>query len=317
MKKQALTYIVVGLLSAVFCALLFMFQVRQSEVAVVTTFGKATSEVNEPGRLYFKWPWPIQKVYKLDQRTQNFEDDKLDELITADAFNILVQTYAGWRISDPKAFFPRFGGGSIAQAEKTLRGIVSNAKSTVIGEHLLADLVNSDPQKLKFASIEQDILGRVQAQIRTNGYGIEVQYLGIKKLQLPQTATEAVFKRMTAERERLVSAIQNQGETEASNIKATANRQAADLVASAEARATEIRGLGEGESAKSLTVFQQNPQLASFLWRLSAIEQSLKDRSTLIFDQGTPPYDLFRSFTTGAGQQQPQQPARAPQRPTQ
>jgi membrane protease subunit HflC len=312
MKKQALTYIVTGLLAVVFFALLFMFQVRQSEVVVVTTFGKPTREVSEPGQLYFKWPWPIQKVYKLDQRIQNLEDDKLDELITADSFNILVQAYAGWRISDPKAFFPRFGGGSISQAEKTLRGILSNAKSTVIGQHPLADLVNSDPQKLKFSDIEAEILSRVQAQVRTNGYGLEVQFLGIKKLQLPQTTTEAVFKRMTAERERLVSAIQNQGETEASNIRATANRQAADMVASAEARATEIRGQGEAESAKSLTVFQQNPQLASFLWRLSAIELSLKERSTLIFDQGTPPYDLFRGFTPGNPQQQP---VRAPQRP--
>lgn len=302
MKKQALTYIVAGLLLAVFCALLFMFQVRQSEVAVVTTFGKPTREVTEPGTLYFKWPWPIQKVYKLDQRIQNFQDDKLDELITADSFNILVQTYAGWRISDPTAFFPRFGGGSLPQAEKTLRGILSNAKSTVIGRHPFADLVNTDPQKLKFGDIEQEILARVQAQIRTNGYGLEVQFLGLKKLQLPQSATEAVFKRMTDERNRLVDAIASQANTEAGAIRSRADRQAADVVASAEARATEIRGVGEAESAKSLAVFQQNPALASFLFRLSAVEQSLKDRSTLIFDQGTPPFDLFRSLTPPTGQ---------------
>lgn len=296
MKKQALTYVVAGLLLVVFCALLFMFQVRQAEVAVVTTFGKPTREVNQPGALYFKWPWPIQKVYKLDQRIQNFQDDKLDELITADAFNILVQSYAGWRISDSTNFFPRFGGGSIPQAEKTLRGIVANAKSTVIGQHPLADLVNTDPQKLKFNDIEQKILDLVQAQVRTNGYGIEVLFLGLKKLQLPQSATEAVFKRMTNERNLLAEAIQSQANTEASNIRSDADRRAADMIASAEARATEIRGQGEAEAAKSLAVFQQNPALATFLFRLSAIEQSLKDRSTLIFDQGTPPFDLFRSL---------------------
>jgi len=310
MKKQALTYIVAGLLLAIFCALLFMFQVRQSEVAVVTTFGKPTREVHAPGALHFKWPWPIERVYKLDQRVQNFEDDKLDELITAEAFNILVQCYGGWRISDPTAFFPRFGGGSIPQAEKTLRGIISNAKSTVVGQHPLADLVNTDPQKLKFGAIENEILSRVQAQVRTNGYGIEVLFLGIKKLQLPQSATEAVFKRMQAERGRLVDAIQSQGEAEASKIRSSAERQAADVVASAESQATQIRGQGEAESAKSLFVFQQNPALASFLWRLSAIEQSLKDRSTLIFDQGMPPFDLFRSF--GPTNAPPARPALRP-----
>lgn len=296
MKKKALTYAVAGLLLAVFCALLFMFQVRQAEVAVVTTFGKPTREVNQPGSLYFKWPWPIQRVYKLDQRIQNFQDDKLDELLTGDAFNILVQSYAGWRISDSTNFFPRFGGGSIPQAEKTLRGIIGNAKSTIIGQHPLGDLVNTDPQKLRFDEIEQKILELVRAQVRTNNYGIEVLFLGIKKLQLPQSTTEAVFKRMQAERERLVGAIQSQGEAEAEKIRSSAARQAADMIASAEARATEIRGQGEAEAAKSLAVFQQNPALATFLFRLSAIEQSLKERSTLVFDQGTPPFDLFRSL---------------------
>lgn len=296
MKKQALTYIVAFLLLAVFCALLFMFQVRQSEVAVVTTFGKPTREVSVPGALYLKWPWPIQRVYKLDQRIQNFQDDKLDELITSDSFNILVQTYAGWRISDPTAFFPAFGGGSIAKAEQTLRGIIANAKSTVLGQHPLADLVNTDPKKLKFDDIEAEILARVQAQTRTNGYGFEVQFLGLKKLQLPQSATDAVFKRMTEERNRLAEAIMSRANIEAGAIRAAADNQASILVASAEAQATIIRGEGEAESAKSLAIFQQNPQLASFLWRLNAIEQSLRERSTLIFDQSLPPFDLLRSL---------------------
>jgi len=92
----------------------------------------------------------------------------------------------------------------------------------------------------------------------------------------------------------LISKTQSEGEAEAQKIRSNAERQATDMLSSAEAQATEVRGKGEAEAAKSLAVFQQNPGLASFIFRLSALESSLKDRSTLIFDQNTPPFDLFR-----------------------
>ena len=69
-------------------------------------------------------------------------------------------------------------------------------------------------------------------------------------------------------------------------------------MANAEAQATQIKGKGEAEAAKSLAIFQQNPGLASFIFRLNALEGSLKERSTLIFDQHTPPFDLFLGSST-------------------
>ncbi len=294
MKKNPLILIVALLLLLVFGALLFAFQVRQSEVAVVTTFGKPTRDLNTPGQLYLKWPWPIQKVYKLDQRIQDFEDDKFDEVFTADRYTILVMSYAGWHISDPKAFFPRFAGGSMPEAEKALRSLIRNAKSAVIGQHPLSDLINADPKQLKFDAIETEILTAVQAQLTANNYGLQLEFLGLKKLGLPESVTAAVFERMKSEREVLINKTQSEGESDAKKIRSNAERQAADMISRAEAQATEVRGKGEAEAAKSLAVFQQDPGLASFIFRLSALESSLKDRSTLIFDQNTPPFDLFR-----------------------
>jgi modulator of FtsH protease HflC len=74
MKRNILTVIIGAVLVVIFALLLFVFQVRQSEVAVVTTFGKPTAQTSPKPGAYFKWPWPIQKVYKFDQRIQNFED---------------------------------------------------------------------------------------------------------------------------------------------------------------------------------------------------------------------------------------------------
>ena len=77
-----------------------------------------------------------------------------------------------------------------------------------------------------------------------------------------------------------------------------ANRRSAEVLASAEAQATEIRGKGEADAAQYLTVFQQNPELANFIFRLTALESALKERSTLVLDQSTQPFDLFQgSFT--------------------
>jgi modulator of FtsH protease HflC len=295
MKRNTLTVTIGALLILIFALLLFMYQVRTTEVAVVTTFGRPTLDVTNAGA-YFKWPWPVQKVYYFDKRVQNFED-RFTEGLTADNNNLLTSVYIGWRISDPKAFFPKFPGGSVSEAEKVLDGLLRSAKSAVVGKHPLSDFVSAGSGQ-SFTAIEAEILAAVQSQVRANNYGIDVEFLGIKKLGLPEPVTQSVFERMTSERQVLVSKLQNEGEAEAQKVRSAADRAAAEQLAAAEGQALEIRGKGEAEAAKSLAVFQQNPQLASFLFRLTALENSLKDRSTLIFDQQTPPFDLFRGFST-------------------
>ncbi len=294
MKKNPLTLAVGILLILIVGLLLFVFQVRQSEVAVVTTFGKATRPITDAGP-HWKWPWPIQKVYKFDQRVQNFTEDKLTEGLTQDSFNLLTSVYVGWKITDPTAFFPRFAGGDdpIVEAERVLERTVANAKAAVVGQHPLSDFL-SPGQHNQFAAIEEEILGIVRRDVQANDYGLEIEFLGIKKLGLPENVTQSVFERMTSERQVLISKSQFEGEAEAQKIRSEADRKAAETLANAEGQATQIRGKAEAEAAKYLAVFQQNPELANFIFRLNALEGSLKDRSILIFDQHTPPFDLFR-----------------------
>lgn len=296
MKRNTLTLIIGAVLILIFALLLFVFQVRQSEVAVVTTFGNPTRPITKPG-LYLKWPWPIQRVYKFDQRIQTFED-KFTEGFTADNNTLLTMVYVGWRITDPRTFFPKFADGSVSAAERTLEGIVSNAKGAVVGNHALADFVNADESKLQFDAIEKEIQTLVEAQLRTNDCGIKIEFLGLKKLGLPESVTQTVFDRMTSERTVLAAKLQFEGEAEAQKIKSAADRQAAETLANAEAEATRIRGEGEAKAAELLPIFEQNPALANFELRLKALEQSLKERATLIFDERTPPFDLFQGFTT-------------------
>ncbi|HTD67435.1 MAG TPA: protease modulator HflC [Candidatus Limnocylindria bacterium] len=291
MKKNSLNMIVGALLILIFGLLLFLFQVRTSEVVVVTTFGKPTRQITEPG-LYAKAPWPIQKVHKLDKRIQNFES-KFDEALTPDGYNLLVAVYAGWRISEPAAFFPKFAGGSVAEAERALQEIIRDAKSAVIGQHPFNHFISVSENELKFAEIENEILQRVRGRLQTNSYGIDIAFLGIKKLGLPESVTSEVFQRMSAERQVLVSKIESEGNARASTIRAEADRDAARLVSDAEAAALRIRGEAESKAAESLQTMNQEPELANFLLRLTGLEMFLRERTTLILDQNTSPLDLL------------------------
>jgi modulator of FtsH protease HflC len=298
MKRNPLTLAIGILLLLIVILLLFVFQVRQSEVVVVTTFGKPTRVYDKPGAKP-RLPWGIQMIHRFDQRVQNFED-RLTEGLTSDSFNLLTSVYVGWRITNPTNFFPKFAGSAnpIAEAGQVLERLLSSAKSAVVGSHPLSDFVSASDNGNAFLAIEKEILTAVQKQVQANNYGFDIEYLGIRKLQLPESVTQSVFERMTSERKVLADRSQYQGEAEAQKIRSEAERKAAEMLITAEGQATQIRGRGEAEAAKSLEVFQQNPELANFIFGLTALEGSLKDRSILIFDQHTPPFNLFRGVST-------------------
>ncbi|MGH8023528.1 MAG: protease modulator HflC [Limisphaerales bacterium] len=291
MKKRRIVTIIIGaVLVAIFAMLLFAFQVRYAQVAIVTTFGKPVRNLTEPG-LYFKWPWPIQRVYKFDGRVQNFQD-KFSETYTKDNINLIVTVYTGWKISDASLFYPKFMG-SVPRAEQILESMLRNAQMAVVGEHNLSDFVNADPRQLKFDQMQKEIQGLVQKDLSADRYGMQLDFVAFKKIEMPESVTQSVFDRMKAERQRLISQEENEGAKEAAIIKSTADRQATETIANANAMAVRIRGQGEEEAAKVLPIFQENPSLANYLLRLDALQSVLDQHTTLIFDERTPPFDLF------------------------
>lgn len=293
MKKNAITIIIALVLLGIFGFLLFSYQVQQSQVVVVSTFGKPTDTFTNAG-LHGKLPWPIQSINRFDQRVQTFED-KFSENFLADHSILLASVYVGWRISDAKVFFPKFPGGSAVAAQRLLENMLRSAKQESIGRHNLSDFVNSDPSQLKFDEIEKEIQKSVEAELTKNNYGISIEFLGIKRIGLPESVTQSVFDRMKAERNKYITDAQSRGEAEAATIKSAAERKAADVIANATADATRIQGAGDAEAAKVLGVFQQNPQLAVFQLRLEALKSSMNQKSTLIFDERWSPFSLFQN----------------------
>ncbi len=292
MKRNRFIIGVAAILILIFGSLLFVFQVRQSQVAVVTTFGKITgAPVTEPGAR-FRWPWPIQNVYKLDQRIQNFEG-KFEEAQLADQNILMMMVYVGWRIEDPGLFYNGFPSGNVSDAEKHLADVVQTAKNEVIGQASLSDLISADEKKMKFTQIESNILVRVQERVKSQKYGIEIKFLQIKKLGLPESVTKTVFERMASERQVVIVKIQSDGAADASRTRADADSKAAQILNAADAESLKIRGDGEAKAASYLKEFRKNPELAVFNMKLTALEQMLKEKTTLILDQSTPPLDLL------------------------
>lgn len=290
MTSNRVAIIAGGVLAAFFVLSLVTFTVRSTEVAAVTTFGRPGRPITGAG-LYLKLPWPIQRVYKFDARVQDFES-KFEETYTQDGKTLLVMVYAGWRIADPIVFLKRVG--TSADARRYLEGLIRTYKNGVLGRHPFVHLVSLNPKDLHFEDVEQEMLKAIQREARQQ-YGIDVQFLGIKMLGLPETITQKVFDRMRKERESIAEKYRAEGLSAAAEIRAAADVKSKRILAEAEAKATRIRGEGDAEAAKHYGVFQQDPQLAIFLRKLAALENTLKDRSTVVLDPRTPPYDLMQS----------------------
>jgi len=290
MKNIAITIFIL-LVVAVMMLYLVSFQVREIESALVTTFGKPTRQITEPG-WYFKWPMPVERVYKFDSRMRVFEAD-LGETTTRGAVPIIVNTFIVWKIAEPLQFFNAVG--TIREAESKLLSQLSDTQNKVIGSHYFAEFINSDPAKIKFEEIQAEMLSDLKQAVRDD-YGIEIKTLGIKQLKISEGVSKDVFERMRAERNRKTEATIAEGNAQATKIKTDADSKKTELLAAAEARAKAIRGQGDAEAAKYYKMLEADPELAMFLRDLEALKKILEKRSTIVFSADMEPFKLLRQM---------------------
>lgn len=281
--------VVVIFLILLFVSMLVVFQVRQTEVAFVTRFGRPIRPVVEPG-LHLKWPDPVERVTRFDARLRLFEGDYA-ETTTKGAVPVIVKSYVIWRIVDPLAFY-RAVGTSIAAAEAKLYSQIKDTQNRVFGQHEFGELVNSDPNQIKLAQIQQQMLNDVKAAMERD-YGIEIKDLGIKQMKVSEDVTAKVFDRMKAARTLRTRATIAEGQAEAKAIESDAQAKKEELLAAAQARAMAIKGQGDAEAAKYYQMLEQEPEFAMFLKNLDALKQMLKDRTTLVLPMFAEPFELL------------------------
>jgi modulator of FtsH protease HflC len=288
MKNNIVTIITAVVIGVILILYLVSFQVRVNESAVVSTFGKPVRILDEPG-LYWKWPWPAQTVHVFDSRLSVL-DSPFEETYTKDGKNLLIATSLAWRINDPLKFLEIVG--TKAEGERNIRSILRNYQNAVIGMHPLNYLISTDPEELKFNEIEGIIMEMVSEETESH-YGISVEFVKITRIGLPEDTTEKVFSRMRAERSRLAESYRAQGEGEANKIRAEAESERDRIIAKAEAEAKRIRGEGDALAARYYSVFSENEELAIFLRKLDALEETLKEKTTAVLHTNMAPYDLL------------------------
>lgn len=283
------TPLLVGLaLAALFAALQIVFIVREGEVVVVTRLGRPDRTLTDSG-LYTRRPWPLERIHRYDARIHTLQGT-FEETLTADGKNVLVALYCGWRIADPLLFLERLG--SIEQAETSLDGLLRTYKNSALGQVAFSQLVNIDDAALRHEEVEQKVFDAIRPEALRR-YGVEIAFVGIRQLGLPEAITQSVFERMRAERQELAERYRSEGEGEAVRIRARAESERDQRFARADAEARRLRAEGEAEAATYYQVFAQDPELALFLRKLDALRDTLGEQATLVLSADTEPFDLL------------------------
>jgi membrane protease subunit HflC len=293
MKNLTITIFIV-LIVAIMGLYLVTFQVRETESALITQFGKPIRVVTDPG-LNYKWPRPIQRVYKFDSRMRVLEAN-LGETTTKGAVPIIVNTYVVWKIADPLQFFNANEHGSITKAKDKLLSQISDTQNRIIGQHYFSEFVNSDPSKIIFEDIEKEMLDdfNIKQNVKEK-YGIEIKAVGIKQLKISEDVSKDVFARMIAERDRKTLATIAEGNAEATKIKTDANSIRTVLIAAAEARAKSIQADGDVEAAKSYKLLEADPGLAMFLQEIEGLKKTLEKNTVIVLSADTYIFDLMKN----------------------
>lgn len=304
LKFKSLT---IPLFAVIFILILIAFSttytVRFTEIAVKTTFGSASEQsiVDEPG-LHWKLPYPFQSVTKYDKRTRIVQT-RSETVQTADDFQIIVESYLFYRVSDPLKFFRSFSNaGDRAQDHyaKAENDVLRDLLRSALGEtskYRMEDLFTSQQGASVIPQLEQSV-GDQLVQGGSGGqslgdYGISIESVGIDRIVLPEETTAAVINRMGANRDRLAERYESEGRSQARAINAEASSNAERIRAFAQRRADEILAKGEEEAAPYLAQQNINPELAVFIQNIKLMREAMAKKFTLIFSTSDYGMQLF------------------------
>lgn len=280
------------LLALILLLRLMVYVIPEGEVGVILTFGRPSSEEPlDPGP-GIKWPWPIQQVRAVDARLRTLQAP-FSQVMTEDGSSVLVGSFLLWRVTSPQKFLEL---GSDAAAESQLLEALQTAQLEAVGEVPFGALVNTDPTQLRYAEIEARMAEVVRQTLAKRGsdYGIEVGFVGIRRLGLSEEATGAVFNRMRAERTGSADTILAEGRALASDLRAKADAERETALSAARGEAEEILSQAETEAREAYAVLAEDPDLAIYLKKSEALRKLLQQRTLVVFDTTQPPFDILR-----------------------
>ena len=262
---------------------LSLFVVKEINQAIVLQFGDPKKVIVEPG-LQVKIPF-IQNVVFLDRRILNL-DAPPEEVIASDQKRLIVDAYARFKIVDPLKFYISVGDERVARSR--LSTIINSRIRSVLGKQSLATLLSEDRTK-QMAIIQEGV------NTEAKNFGIEIIDVRIKRADLPQANSEAIYKRMQTEREREAKEFRAKGAEMAVTITSTADKEVTVILANAKKESEIMKGEGDGQRNKIFAnAFGKDPEFFAFYRAMQAYEKALIGGDTSLIL--SPDSDFFKFF---------------------
>jgi len=260
-----------------------MFTVDQRQNAMVFQLGEVVSVKTKPG-LYFKLPL-VQNVRFFDTRILTLDAADPERFITSEKKNVLVDSFIKWRVIDSKQFYVSVGGDEM-RAQIRLNQTVNDGLRAEFGKRTVNEVVSGRREEI------MSII-RAKADSDARKIGVQVVDVRIKRVDLPETVSENVYRRMEAERKQVANELRSTGAAEAEKIKADADKQKDVIVAEAYRDAQRVKGEGDAKaSAVYAGAYGKNAEFYAFYRSMQAYRESFKSKSdVMVLD---PSADFFK-----------------------
>ena len=286
MSTSRISLIIVGLIAIV--GYFTLFTVLEIKNAIVLQFGDPKRIITSPG-LNFKIPF-IQNVVFIDNRILDI-DAPAAEVIAADQKRLIVDAYVKFKIVDVLEFYKAFGNENVARSR--ISAVVNSRIRGVLGEEPLAAVLSDDRSKLM-----RQITSLVEAEV--DNFGIKIVDVRIKRADLPEANSLAIFRRMQTEREREAKEFRAQGAEIAQRIRSTADKEVTIIKAQAEKQSNIVRGEGDGMANKVFAeAFGKDPEFFAFYRAMQAYAEGLKSSDTTMIL--SPDSEFFKYFGDPSG----------------
>jgi membrane protease subunit HflC len=260
-----------------------LFTVYQTDQALVVRLGEPLRVVTEPG-LNFKLPL-LDSVIDIDKRILDLENSS-QEVIASDQKRLVVDAFARYRVNDALKFYQTIG--AIEGANARLSTLLNSALRRVLGEATTTDIVRDKRPQL-MASVREQLEGEAQS------FGIAVIDVRIRRANLPEQNSQAVYQRMQTERQREAAEFRAQGSQHSQEIRAKADRDVTVLIAEATSKGEQTRGEGDAERNRIFAeAYGRDADFFSFYRSMQAYENGLHANDTRMLLK--PDSDFFRFF---------------------
>lgn len=276
-----------------------VFIVNPTQQALVLQFGRVVRPIVDPG-WYLKIPF-IENVVKLDRRILDLDVSSL-EAIASDQKRLVVDAFARYRIENPVLFYQTVN--NVTEGSRRLATFVQSAVRAVLADATFIAVVRDD---------RSGLMERIRADVerRARDMGIEVVDVRLRRADLPQANSNAIFQRMQTERQREATELRAQGEEQARRIKAQADRQATVIVAEATSAAEQLRGEGDAQRSSIFAdAYGRDPGFFAFFRSMQAYDKALVSPDTRFVL--SPQSEFFRYLNAAGGGTEPPAPAAAP-----